>query len=87
LVSLRSDKFDLVESVIKKSIHKSESSVELHFDKVKITKENQANPIDTSKDQYDLMLIVHKVELRTLLLGKNGYFNNIVELNFASFSK
>ena len=57
----------------------------IHIEKIKINKENQETSL-TNKIG-DILIIIHKIELRTLLLGKNGFYNNIITSFNAKFRK
>lgn len=60
-----------------------------HF--IKITKDSNETlkklNSNSKKDvSFDLIIILHKIELRTLLLGKNGIYNSIVKSQFNNMS-
>lgn len=55
------------------------------LEKIKISKENQETSL--SNKNGDILIIIHKIELRTLLLGKNGFYNNIISNYSDKFRK
>lgn len=58
---------------------------------LKINKENKDDAkaiLDIhKKERLDCLAIIHKVELRTFLIGKNGYYNIIVNSTYKELSK
>jgi hypothetical protein len=39
------------------------------------------------KERLDCLVIIHKIELRTLLLGVNGYYNLLISTFYKQLSK
>ena len=52
--------------------------VMLNINKNIIYKSTMDNFKDYKKNQFDVTFIIHKLEGRVFLMGRNGYFNNII---------
>lgn len=52
---------------------------------VKIYKD-QGDFNDLLKENFDVVIIAHKIELRTFLLGRNGLYNKLVDCIYQALS-
>lgn len=97
ILSIRADKFKDIESVINKFEIREGISIYLNkavmsVNTLKIGKESKEDVkrlnLDLEKGiVYDSMVIVHKIDLRTFLLGKNGFYNLITNHMYKKCSK
>lgn len=83
LLSLHLDKISPIESSLAKTIGKNNESIQLVRQKIY----KGGSTEDIEKELYDVILVVHKIELRTFLLGRNGLYNNLFETLYSKLSK
>lgn len=85
--SLRSDKLNLIQKIV--TDYEAEQEIKptkLHA--LKLSKDPQKDSEEIKSELlkaegcFDALVIIHKIELRTLLLGNNGFYNHVVESQF-----
>lgn len=86
IASLRLDKIDLIYETINNLLLINEKK-NINIIKKRISKENKVDVKEIETLNPDLLIIIHKIDLRTLLVGKNGFYNLIINDLYTSLSK
>jgi hypothetical protein len=87
--SLRTDKLNLIQKIV--TDYETEQEIKLSkLHTLKLMKDSLKDS-EAMKEElikaegfFDALVIVHKIELRTLLLGNNGFYNQVVESQFSN---
>ena len=78
LISLKEDLLNIFNDKINEIVKKTNLNISIF--KNQIFKNNLDKFSAYKKKQFDLTLIIHKIEGRVFLLGKNGYYNKVIEV-------
>lgn len=78
LISLKDNLLNNIQEEILKMFSGIESNLNVNITKIKKEK-NNLDIFEAKKKQFDFTFIIHKIEGRLFLLGKNGFYNKIVE--------
>ena len=78
LISLKEDLLNILNDKINEIVKKTNLNISIF--KNQIFKNNLDKFSSYTKKQFDITLIIHKIEGRVFLLGKNGYYNKVIEV-------